>query len=649
MGDASQNEANTSQDQLVMTFDPNTVQHLGVQMYSTLPPVIAETVANSYDADAENVMISLNDVEEKQIIVKDNGHGMTFEDINSKFLLIGRDRRQRDGTDLSLTKKRPVIGRKGIGKLSFFGIANKITVRTVRDFKANVFCLDLEQLKASKGEYRPPVLARNQETDEKNGTVVTLSGLKRKTPFVVSDIAKSLARAFTVFDEPDFRVEIVHNGKDVTKVTNDLKYEGIPVKFKWKLPMQIHEVDETDDGPVAGEAKPVAYKYAPDIGGMVISSDEQTVPAAMRGIALFSRGKLVNDYSFYDVNATSHGYSYISGTLDISFIDKWDKDVISTNRRSLIWEDEDAAALKTYLNQLIRYIYNDQRKLREQSKKDVVKQITGLDVDKWTAALPKHESKLARKLVGAIVKSEGLDNQKAADMVTYVRDSFQFESFKELAAELEEIPQVPGEVLIQLLMEWKVIEAREFYKLSLVRVQTIERFEDYIKQNAKEVPTMHNFLKTFPWLLDPRIMEFEDEVYYSELLKEKYPESEEVLEQDRRIDFLCTTLADILFVIELKRPKHRVSEKDLIQANDYRTFVESLQGNEQTAVHSVVAYIVCGERNSERRVASLTESLSMTHRIFVKTYSELLSNAKKYHKEFIEKYRALQGSSKGES
>ena len=43
-----------------MRFDPNVITHLGIQMYSTLPPVIAELVSNSYDAESEEVNIFLN-------------------------------------------------------------------------------------------------------------------------------------------------------------------------------------------------------------------------------------------------------------------------------------------------------------------------------------------------------------------------------------------------------------------------------------------------------------------------------------------------------------------------------------------------------------------------------------------------------------
>ena len=75
------------------------------------------------------------------------------------------------------------------------------------------------------------------------------------------------------------------------------------------------------------------------------------------------------------------------------------------------------------------------------------------------------------------------------------------------------------------------------YKLSQIRIDTIINFEKLIRDNAREVPTMHEFFKKFPWLLDPKIMEFKDEVIYSKLLKEEYPE-EDIPESDRRIDFL---------------------------------------------------------------------------------------------------------------
>ena len=79
---------------LVLRFHNNTLKHLGISLYSTLPPVIAELVANSYDANAKKVNIYINDIKDKNIIIEDDGDGMNYDDIRAKFLVIGRNRRE---------------------------------------------------------------------------------------------------------------------------------------------------------------------------------------------------------------------------------------------------------------------------------------------------------------------------------------------------------------------------------------------------------------------------------------------------------------------------------------------------------------------------------------------------------------------------
>jgi len=615
-------EDSKSSEILEMKFDPSTIQHLGVQMYYTLPPVIAEIIANSYDADAENVTLYLNDESEREIIIVDDGNGMSFPELNSKFLMIGRNCRLEG--EKSSVKKRFLIGKKGLGKLSFFGIANEIVVETIKDSVKNMFSMNIEDIKKEKsGVYHPSIIEKKVKTSDSKGTKVVLRNLKRKSAFDVDSIAVSLARSFCIFDEKDFQVRIIHNGKKTITLKNDLKYSGIVPLIELCTPF-------------SGIAH--TYLEADKICGKVIVSQDSTIPSEMRGIALFSRGKLVNDYSFYDVKATSHGYSYITGTLDVSFIDDWTKDVISTNRRSLNWEDEDTVKLKEYLNEIIHHIYNEQRKLRKQQKKQKVKEKTGVDIDVWIEELPAHERKLAIRMVDNILESEGIDADKAGDLIEYVKDSFQFESFKEFAAELEGISEISGEDIIDLLKEWKIIEAREFYKLSMVRIEAIKKFEVYIKENAKEVPTVHNFFKSFSWLLDPRIIEFEDEKTYSNLLKEKFNEKDVKLETDKRIDFLCTSIANSFFIIELKRPHHVITAKDIEQANEYAAFIEKHMGTGKFSSSQIVTYVVCGQRNTSPSVERMIKTYDKAGDIYIRTYSELLTIAQKYHKEFIKKY-----------
>lgn len=92
-------------------FDKNTIDHLGIKLYSKFPPVIAELISNSYDADAENVDIIM-DYSNKIVTVVDDGIGMNHDELNENFLVIGRNRRKSDGTGFSELKKEKSLAKK---------------------------------------------------------------------------------------------------------------------------------------------------------------------------------------------------------------------------------------------------------------------------------------------------------------------------------------------------------------------------------------------------------------------------------------------------------------------------------------------------------------------------------------------------------
>ena len=60
----------------VLSIDLNTLNHLGIGLYSNTPAVLSEVVANSWDADAKKVEISIN-VSAGVITISDDGFGMT--------------------------------------------------------------------------------------------------------------------------------------------------------------------------------------------------------------------------------------------------------------------------------------------------------------------------------------------------------------------------------------------------------------------------------------------------------------------------------------------------------------------------------------------------------------------------------------------
>ncbi len=612
--------------ELVLKYDPLTIKHLGVSLYSQLPSVLSELVSNAYDADAENIFIKLTEAPQKEIIVTDDGDGMTFDELNEKYLLIGRNRRMQNHAQKTPTKKRPVIGKKGLGKLSVFGVCKEVEVKTVKNGVLNHFSMDLEEIEKSKGVYHPTIISKNQTTDGSSGTTIHLKKIKRKTPFDVEAISNSLSKKFTIFDE--LKTTVVMGDHDV-EITNEMKFESLDIEFEWTFPDKSFGTD---------------YEYWKNIKGKIITPKTPLKDTQMKGIYLTSRGKIVNEAEFYGARDNDQFHAYVTGYLSVDFIDDFPEDIISTDRHSLIWENDEAAALKSYLQDIIRKINNSWGKKRAQKKAERIKEDGGHDIATWKSGLPSYEKKLADQIIDPILKDPSIPSEQSASIIHGVIDQFNNQAFKSYASDLAEtLPPEELPKILKLMNDWKIVEIRELSALAEARIGVINKFEQLLDNNAKEVPTLHNFLKKFSWLLDPRILEFDDEVKYSTILKETYPE-QALEEKDRRIDFLCSNaLGGILYVIEIKRSNYVVDLKAIEQAYSYKSFLEEKYSTE-SGFSNVVCFVVGGSKSSDHVFRSKEKTYTRTGEVFVKTYTELLEQSKKYHQEFIEAHKLFNTS-----
>jgi uncharacterized protein (TIGR02391 family) len=377
-----------AKDQLQMTFMPNTIEHLGARLYSTLPPVLSELIANAYDADASEVRIKLNDNGDKEIVVRDNGHGMTLDDINRKFLRIGRNRRDDESSQLSLGG-RPVIGKKGLGKLSFFGIAHIIEVSTVKEGKRNTFLLDWNEIVGGNQDelrnYQPVIKELNVDDSESNhGTTITLRNIQRVSDFDPEALADRLSKIFII--EPGFNIYIQRNVESGILLNNERKYASLNKEVEWAVPDDIEM--ETD------------YTRAAQIKGYLIATKTPISPSTnMRGITLFSRKKMVNLPEYFSESTSSHFYSYLTGWLEADFIDDLDEDVIETNRQSLNWDHPEIAELKLYLQKLIRWLESDWRQKRAAIRDKKLAVQTDINVAEWKETIPEELVGTLNKLI----------------------------------------------------------------------------------------------------------------------------------------------------------------------------------------------------------------------------------------------------------
>jgi len=610
-------------EKLKLVFDPNTIEHLGISLYSKLPSVLSELISNSWDADSDSVTIDFIDSNEnKEIHFSDDGIGMNFIELQKKYLVIGRNRRKEAGTHVS-SKGRKVIGKKGLGKLSVFGICNIIEVISIKDNYKNHFKMNLSAIRESRGLYEPEVLVKNLKTTEGNGTKLLLKEIRRKSDFDMDKIALSLSKKFLIFDEMRTSLRLNHS-KEVP-VSNDLKFRELKTQFEWKFPSNKYDKE---------------YEHWKDVAGTIFTLETPVKDTEMRGLYLTSRGKIVNTAEFYGARDNDQFHSYVTGYLEVDFIDDFEEDVISTDRHSLNWENEKTKELQEYIHKIIRKIGSEWKLKRASIKKASIVKTKQLDIDKWERDLPTFERELSNKIINPILENSNIDIDESSEIIGNVIDKFNNQTFKEYASKIADISK-PEDIpsLLKLMDDWKAIEAREIKGLADARIEVIKQFELFLNSDTKEIPTLHNFLKKFPWLLDPRILEFRDEVTYSQLLKEAFPE-DKLDEKNKRIDFLSSNaLGEILYVLEIKRSTYKVDYEAIEQAYKYGTFLKNKYAS-QTGFSKVVCFVVGGEKHSDDyNFKAKEETYANSGEVFVKTYRELLEQSKEYHKEFIEAYK----------
>lgn len=618
-------------------FDTYTIKHLGLQMYSTLPPVIGELVANAWDANATEVEITIPEIplnDCSQIVIRDNGIGMSDEDIREKYLIVGRDRREKEGTDQTPPSlNRKVMGRKGIGKFSSFGIARNLEVESASNGTISRFVMDYdEMLKSAQDRHAefPPLPPTGTVTE---GTKITLRRITkyRTRRIPLQPLRRGLARRFAVIGSSNFQVII--NCSPISLEERDMKRLLGKDKDQNPYLWQFDEEIELGTGWM--------------VSGWIGALDRTTSEAdgVDRGISIMARGKLVQEpFLFNAVVGQQYALSYLVGELHAEFVDEVE-DTIGTSRNVLVWDTEANEKLMEWGKRKVNKIA---REWAEKRQNDNLHKLERNELyrgfkDRANEIGNERALKLADTLVRqAIGKNPTAGVDELSPIIKTSLDFLEFDTFWEITQDLVGSDVDDISKLLVLFKEWEIVEAKEMSRVTEGRIATIEKLQQLIETDALEVPTLHNFLKEFPWVIDPRWTLVADEIHYSTLLKQKFPDTE-LAENDRRIDFLCVRESTNLVVVEIKRPGVRASRRELEQIWNYVSFVrghvEKATDPEMT-YQNVVGYLLCGDFVKTGDVARYKDMLAKDQ-IYVRLYGELLGMVKRMHREFIERYDSL--------
>lgn len=600
--------------ELTMRFAGRLVKHLGLQMYSGAVPAIAELVANAWDAEASRVDITIpfgEALSPKSVItVVDNGHGMAFEECQEEYLVVGRDRRQAEGNK-SKNKVRLLMAHKGIGKLAGFGIANIVTVKTVKDGRVTEFLMNYDDI-VKDGEfvkdYKPRVLADGRSS-EPDGTTVVLSGIKITRAVPDEQFRRSMLRRFAVYSD---KFQVFINGNPLKKEEAAFQFRFPKNKDKWRS--------------LNVDGKPIQW--------WVGFTKETINDEESRGITVIARGKLVQAPWFFGLSGGvygQHGLQYMTGEVIANWLDD-KEDLVATDRAGVMWEHPFAHPLQQWGQTKVKELLEKWVEGRTKEKIEHLKQRTPFieRVEKF----PPRERRELTKAIQKLAEIPTIDDQRLQDLVEFLVRAYENEHFLEVIRQLNTAnPSALAEVL-KLLAEWDVLEAVATAQIVRGRLEIIDKFEKLIQLDAREKPEMHDFLEAHPWLIDPTWTMVDHERGLDRVLEDHF--GKKVRKGTReRLDFICMADTSRVLVIEIKRPGLKGTKEELRQLADYVDYLKKREkgSDPERPSRTVHGYLIVGRLDEDA-----VPERERLHKdgVFVRMWDQLVRTAREAHKQFFD-------------
>lgn len=417
--------ANT-ENSIQFNFSYYALKLLGKNLYSNPWSAISELVANGLDAQATTVklFINMSNKEHSTIEIIDNGSGMSYDDLANKYVFMGKNKRD----NLPEQLKNTVMGRKGIGKLAALFLSKKyyIITKTIENGETSWF---LDSKNADDSSI--PTLEKCSTNDANIETIDVWNTYKSGTLIKLTDVdltgigyyklegLKARLANFFLTDSLRSSIEIcvLNNKTDkihFEPVKKDIAFKNMYLLFADNNSSAIEEIGKTvvvgnakypDVSDKPRKVKLLTEKEFPNIKGekalTIKNGTTSNIEYEMTGwigmhtsikeihanlndkryiknevfnpnqLRLYVRKKLAVE-NFLDILKNTQAFSnYIEGEISFDILDD-DRfeDIATTNRQSLVTDDERVKLLVEILNPIIGKMIRERVKLGQEVKQE---------------------------------------------------------------------------------------------------------------------------------------------------------------------------------------------------------------------------------------------------------------------------------------
>ncbi|MDE0230822.1 MAG: ATP-binding protein [bacterium] len=590
---------NTGSDRYVMRISRMTVDKLGVRLYDRVSAVVAELISNAYDADAENVVVRVplatllarkdratGEVEDygHTIEVQDDGHGMTREEANKHFLRVGKDRRaDASQGSRSRLKRRPVMGRKGIGKLAPFGICKSIEIlsaggeKTDDGYPVSHFVMDFDKILTDEDTPVPMDVGDHDQTYRPvSGTTVRLIDFLPKRVPNQETFHRQMARRFGL-SQSDFKVIVQDTRNPEANPPREIGTFEIPL-------MEGTRVDVSEQPVELPEGQGVL-----PVGGWMGLAKGAYKNEEMAGVRIYARGKIVATTRAFGQSAGFTGEftvrSYLVGEVHADWLDEDDgDDLVTTDRQDILWESDYGRAFREWGAEWIRRIAAASRAPRRKRVEQLFLEASGLEAKARHRFADNEIVSTALELgrqIGRFAAEDELGDQEYVDGLVQVVLSVAphkalmdaFGTFnQELFGENAGIDS-----LLDLFSKARIAEMASYAQIAYERVRAIRQLEKVIDEGGDE-DVLQRIVTEAPWLIDAtwtpittnqglKLFQKQFAAYYKQRYDEELTFS--ISHPKKKPDFTLVSLRHRVHIVEIKAPGRKFGAADWDRLHNY--------------------------------------------------------------------------------
>lgn len=677
-----------------MTISRLTVDKLGVRLYDRVSAVIAEIVANSYDADATVVKVRAPMGEwlatkvagvatDKGFAIEviDDGTGMSPDEINEFYLKVGAERRKDSKRgDRSKRFHRKVMGRKGVGKLAPFGVCRFIEVISSggkpvhapgggAGYRTAHLILDRDAILADTDEpYLPTLGDQDEQIRNTTGTTIRLRGFGYRRVPKIDDFERQLAQRFGLASG-DWHITLSDNTKQLSEADERSvgqfqigRMENTTITFE-SMVRDGKETHQTKgpDGPITD--LPAGFEHEGafyPLTGWVGYSEKPYRDDLMAGIRVYCRGKIAAQTHIFNMKAGFTGEydvrSYLVGELTADWLDT-DEDLIRTDRQDILWSHDLGQAFEAWGQKLVKRIGTLTREPKKKKAWEQFQEKSNIEA-KVAKAFPLDDQKAIRDSTIGIAKQlarttapENFDDEEYISSLVGL--SMLLGPHITLDQQLREAADEKHNalsVISVILRTARLAELSAFGHIAEERVKVIKRVEQLKDDPDTLEAAFQKLITGASWLIDPQwspvaanqsfeTLKQEFRKFYREETGEEI-QLEPFDQGDKRADFVLSNNDRCLEIVEIKKPMWGLKNPEMERINTYVELMDkflNLEGHQEFKALFPTFHVtlVCDKISltGVHRGAfdGLVNAATLTHL----TWTAFLRRTRKMHEAFL--------------